>query len=98
MAVRRRRDENLRRLVMTVAEKLSLAEALEKIEKIEKRKAKKRQGHGQTAPGKNAGGKLPSASEGKTRDRIGESVGSTGGPGAIKSGHIVTRRSRCEQG
>lgn len=66
------RDENTCRLDMTPSEKVSLGRALEELERP---RAKERQAHGQTAPGRNAGEKFTQASKGKTADIVGAAVG-----------------------
>ena len=52
----------------------------ERLEAMEGPEAKKRQAHGQTAPGKrkNAGGNLPPATRAKTRAVVGAAVGMSG--------------------
>lgn len=51
---------------------MSEAEALEA---IERERARERQAHGRTAPGKTLVETFPQASEGKTRDKVAEAVG-----------------------
>ena len=73
-ALKAERDENTCRLDMSLAEKLALGEALEAIERP---KAKERQAHGLTAPGKtNAPGTIPEALE--TRDLVGQAIDMSG--------------------
>jgi hypothetical protein len=67
------RDENTCRVPFTPSEAVALGEALEELERP---KAAERKAHGMTAPGRNASGNLPGASD--TRDKVGAAVGMSG--------------------
>jgi ParB family chromosome partitioning protein len=72
--LRAERDENTCRKDLTVSEAVALGMALEA---LEAKQAKQRQQQGGRAGGK-ASGKLPEASTGQTRDKVGEAVGMSG--------------------
>ena len=47
----------------------------DEIKAIESERAKQRQAHGQTAPGKNASGHVSVSDKGETRDKVAEQIG-----------------------
>jgi len=47
----------------------------EELEAIERERARRRQAHGQTAPGKNASGNISPSDKGRARDKVAAAVG-----------------------
>jgi hypothetical protein len=71
----RRRNVNLARRHMTTEQKAALGA---EIKDYEAQAARERQSHGQTGPGKNAGGNIATSVKGKARDSAGDKVGVSG--------------------
>lgn len=75
-ALRAERDENIQRQDLPPS---LLVERARELHEAEKRRATERQAHGETAPGRNASGKLPEAFEaGTTRDKVAAAFGISG--------------------
>jgi ParB-like chromosome segregation protein Spo0J len=69
------RDENICREPFKPTEYVALGR---KLEELERPKARDRQAHGKTAPGRNASGESTKASHGGTREKVGDALGISG--------------------